>query len=159
MRCEVYFYASQYHQLISCVYQRECQVGFSNPRGYFLADGRTVLGSGIDWLYTWPVMLTVDAALLKTDKCGMDILDICETFLFNRVLFHHHLHVYFHVLTYWMSFFLEISKLIVIFLLSCQLYMYTCYIYMQPFYDFCPIKYSWWRCSDSGYSTVISRWR
>ena len=51
-----------------------CQVGFSNPRGYFMIDSRTVLGGGIDWLFTWPVMLIVDAALVKTNKCGTNML-------------------------------------------------------------------------------------
>jgi hypothetical protein len=39
-------------------------VGFDFPRGYFNAKPAALVGAAVDWLYTWPLMVAVDAAVV-----------------------------------------------------------------------------------------------
>ncbi len=45
-------------------------VGFGFPTGYF----QTTVAGGVDWLYTWPLMLNVDAYVFANSACGTPVL-------------------------------------------------------------------------------------
>jgi hypothetical protein len=46
-------------------------VGFAFPRGFFVASANFTVNSGIDWLFTWPQMLAIDAVVATSFvQCG-----------------------------------------------------------------------------------------
>jgi hypothetical protein len=46
-------------------------VGFGFPRGYFMADPAVLVNQMIDWLYTWPLMVAIDSAVVTSNfTCG-----------------------------------------------------------------------------------------